>query len=429
MRCPRCEVEAPSDAEFCPRCGAKLCVVCPQCGTANAPDHNFCKKCGQALTGALRSGTLASPQAYTPRHLAEKILTSRTALEGERKQVTVLFCDIVDSSRLAEQLDAEAMHEVMDRTLRLMAEAVHRYEGEALADETLQAPPINLLGRAHFMRGEVEQACELLTRSVEQMRAIGNPMEEATASGILALACGHLGRFAEALEAGDNGVRIAKKLEHLPTLAACLQYRGQLKCWRGDWTGFQDFQEGLEFAKSSGDLFRTYVIHGIRGLLYGLAGNYERAIEDLRRAVMLAERLGTQFFLGGYKSALSESLLYAGNVLDAIRLSQEALHIANESGQPWEQSFALRALAQTLLAQDPPDCRGAEDAISNAIAIQERLRMKWELAQSLVVHGRVHRIKGATAEARATLRRALHLFEEMGVTWGVARAQQALSEF
>jgi class 3 adenylate cyclase len=70
-----------------------------------------------------------SPEAYTPKHLAEKILTSKSALEGERKQVTILFYDIVESTRLAERLDPETMHELMDRALRLMAEAVHRYEG------------------------------------------------------------------------------------------------------------------------------------------------------------------------------------------------------------------------------------------------------------------------------------------------------------
>jgi len=66
---------------------------------------------------------------YTPKHLADRVLGYRSALEGERKQVTVLFVDIVDSSRLAEQLDPEVMHRLMDRTLRLMAGTVHRYEG------------------------------------------------------------------------------------------------------------------------------------------------------------------------------------------------------------------------------------------------------------------------------------------------------------
>lgn len=67
--------------------------------------------------------------SYTPKHLTEHILTTRSALEGERKQVTVLFCDLADSSGLAQQVDPEVMHQVMDHVLRLLAAAVHRYEG------------------------------------------------------------------------------------------------------------------------------------------------------------------------------------------------------------------------------------------------------------------------------------------------------------
>ena len=70
-----------------------------------------------------------SPQAYTPRHLAEKILISRSALEGERKQVTVLFCDIANSTPLAEKLGAEPMHALLQRFFALSLEEVHRYEG------------------------------------------------------------------------------------------------------------------------------------------------------------------------------------------------------------------------------------------------------------------------------------------------------------
>jgi class 3 adenylate cyclase len=70
-----------------------------------------------------------APEIDTPRHLAEKILTSKRTLEGERKHVTVLFVDVVDSSHLVQQLDAELTHEIMDRLLPLMTEMVHRYEG------------------------------------------------------------------------------------------------------------------------------------------------------------------------------------------------------------------------------------------------------------------------------------------------------------
>src|SRR5574341_458038 len=133
MQCPQCHYKPPTDAAFCPACGSKLVILCAQCQTTNAPDHKFCKQCGQPLAVAAAAApgapTFTSSHTYTPKYLAEKILTSRSALEGERKEVTVLFCDVVDSTRLAEQLDPEAMHQLMDRLLRLMADAVHRYEG------------------------------------------------------------------------------------------------------------------------------------------------------------------------------------------------------------------------------------------------------------------------------------------------------------
>jgi class 3 adenylate cyclase/tetratricopeptide (TPR) repeat protein len=133
MECPQCQRKTPFDAEFCPECGIKLAVVCASCGAENGAGHKFCKRCGRPLRAAaaqaLPGPAFVSPQSYTPKHLAERILGVRSALEGERKHVTVLFCDIVESSRLAEQMDPEAMHQLMDRVLRLMADGVHRYHG------------------------------------------------------------------------------------------------------------------------------------------------------------------------------------------------------------------------------------------------------------------------------------------------------------
>jgi class 3 adenylate cyclase/pimeloyl-ACP methyl ester carboxylesterase len=132
VKCSSCQAEAPSDAEFCPDCGTRLLVPCPQCGTSNSAGNRFCKKCGQTL-GAARppaeSERFASPHAYTPEHLAEKILTSRAALEGERKLVTVLFVDVSGFTALSEGLDPEDVHALMDRAFELMLGEVHRYEG------------------------------------------------------------------------------------------------------------------------------------------------------------------------------------------------------------------------------------------------------------------------------------------------------------
>jgi class 3 adenylate cyclase/tetratricopeptide (TPR) repeat protein len=125
MTCPRCHQPVPADAEFCPECGARLETGCVQCGTANARTSKFCKKCGQPLG---RPAT-RPPEAYTPAHLTEKIVSSRGALEGERKQVTVLFADLKGSMELLADRDPEEARKVLDPVLELMMEAVHRYEG------------------------------------------------------------------------------------------------------------------------------------------------------------------------------------------------------------------------------------------------------------------------------------------------------------
>jgi class 3 adenylate cyclase len=86
----------------------------------------FCLGCGAALSPA---APVQAPCTYTPKHLAEKILTTRSALEGERKQVTVLFADVKGSTGLAGDIDPEEWHAIMDRFFRMLAEGVHRFEG------------------------------------------------------------------------------------------------------------------------------------------------------------------------------------------------------------------------------------------------------------------------------------------------------------
>src|SRR5881409_2147058 len=103
---------------------------CPSCGHANRAAAKFCEECGMRLASAAAAAEPPrAPREYTPRHLAEKILTTRAALEGERKQVTVLFADVKGSMEMAEQLDPEEWHGIMDRFFQLLAEGVHRFEG------------------------------------------------------------------------------------------------------------------------------------------------------------------------------------------------------------------------------------------------------------------------------------------------------------
>jgi hypothetical protein len=119
---------------FCGRCGTRLTSLCPSCGFANPEGFAFCGKCGARVADApaptlQSSPAFASPRSYTPRHLAEKILTSKAALEGERKQVTVLFADLKGSMELLADRDPEEARKLLDPVLERMMEAVHRYEG------------------------------------------------------------------------------------------------------------------------------------------------------------------------------------------------------------------------------------------------------------------------------------------------------------
>ena len=124
LECATCLRPNPTSAVVCAECGAELIRPCPSCGRRNPADGNFCSQCGLALRP--RS---APAGVYTPRHLAERILTSRASLEGERKQVTVLFLDVAGSMKLARRLGPEEWHRVLDGFFVLLAEGVHRFEG------------------------------------------------------------------------------------------------------------------------------------------------------------------------------------------------------------------------------------------------------------------------------------------------------------
>jgi class 3 adenylate cyclase/tetratricopeptide (TPR) repeat protein len=136
--CSECGHDAPDGSAFCNGCGAKLVLTCASCGATPPPGSRFCNGCGANLDAPATPQVNEEvrptvenrdPRAYTPKHLADKILQSKSALEGERKQVTVLFADVKGSMELAEQLDPEAWHGILDRFFQILADGVHRFEG------------------------------------------------------------------------------------------------------------------------------------------------------------------------------------------------------------------------------------------------------------------------------------------------------------
>src|SRR6201984_2513560 len=129
MFCPSCKHENRAGRKFCIHCGAGLESSCPSCGARTEPGEQYCGECGKSLAGLLTPTVQPDPRSYTPKHLAEKILTTRSALEGERRQVTVLFADLKGSMELLADRDPEEARNLLDPVLQRMMEAVHRYEG------------------------------------------------------------------------------------------------------------------------------------------------------------------------------------------------------------------------------------------------------------------------------------------------------------
>ena len=132
MKCPNCQYDNPNEAKFCGECGTKLEIKCQSCGKENPPTNKFCYECGHKLIESIKpvkALNLDEPQSYIPKHLAEKILIGKASLEGERKQVTVLFADLSGFTALSEKIDPEEVRSLMNNCLRLVIEEVHNYEG------------------------------------------------------------------------------------------------------------------------------------------------------------------------------------------------------------------------------------------------------------------------------------------------------------
>ena len=174
MQCPRCQHENPPGAKFCVECASPVKRGCPFCGTEAQPTAKFCPGCATPLT-AMPQVSATDPRAYTPRHLADKILTSRAALEGERKQVTVLFADVKGSMELAEQVDPEEWHKILDRFFQILTDSVHRFEGTV--NQYTGDGIMALFGAPIAHEDHAQRACYAALRLGEELQRYGQDLK------------------------------------------------------------------------------------------------------------------------------------------------------------------------------------------------------------------------------------------------------------
>jgi class 3 adenylate cyclase len=180
MQCPRCQHDNEVDAKFCEECAASLARTCGNCGRQLSQTAKFCPTCAHPTDLAATGSTarrFTSPESYTPRYLAERILHSKAALEGERKQVTVLFADLKGSMELLADRDPEEARQLLDPVLERMMEAVHRYEGTV--NQVMGDGIMALFGAPIAHEDHAVRACYAALRMQERIKRYAEEAHQA----------------------------------------------------------------------------------------------------------------------------------------------------------------------------------------------------------------------------------------------------------
>lgn len=180
MRCPKCQFENREGAKFCKECGAKLELACPKCDAFITPDSKFCDECGTDLSKPTIAPPVhySEPQSYTPRFLADKILTTRSSIEGERKLVTVLFADVADYTSISERIDPEEVHQMMDGCFKILMDEIHRYEGTI--NQFTGDGVMGLFGAPLAHEDHAQRACTAAISIQKAMDAYGEKIKKKT---------------------------------------------------------------------------------------------------------------------------------------------------------------------------------------------------------------------------------------------------------
>ena len=269
MKCPECQADNREGTTFCTECGSPLGVACATCGAESAPDNKFCGSCGKPLAGAGHPvRILESVSISPPQPLAEKVLGARSVLEGQRRQVTVLFTDIVGYTPLAESLGEEAVYQLMQRVFEQMIDPVHGHEGtvQDLTGDGIMA----LFGTLVALEDAPVRACRAALNIQQRMQQLEDELEAAhgvrprlrigihTGSVVVGKIGSDLRMEFRAL--GDT-VNLASRLQSLAEPGTVLMSEATYKLVEGYVEG--SFV-GDRAVKGKTKLQRVYQLHGIK---------------------------------------------------------------------------------------------------------------------------------------------------------------------
>jgi tetratricopeptide (TPR) repeat protein len=316
MTCPRCHAENRDGLRFCEDCGSRLTLACSQCGGELAPGKRFCGSCGAPATGQSAART-ASPESYTSKHLAEKILTSKAALEGERKQVTVLFADLKGSMELLADRDPEEARKLLDPVLELgqLRTAEFLYE-------TTLFPDLEYTFK-HALTHEVAYGSLLQERRRLLHAQIVDAIERVYADRLTE----QIERLAHHAIRGAQWQKALRYLREAGTKAVTRSaYREAVAFWEEALRVVPHLPEARETLEHAIDIrfalrHAVFQVEGLPSLL-----------NHLLEAERLANTLGDKRRLGWAYDYLSNYQYNSGNHAEAAAIATRALAIASDLG-------------------------------------------------------------------------------------------------
>jgi len=466
MRCPSCGFENPEGMNFCGRCGTQLSPRCPHCDFENPPGFAFCGKCGASLaepTPAARSpsltGTTPRLRTSTPGHLAEKILHSRATLEGERKQVTVLFADLKGSMELLADRDPEEARQLLDPVLEHMMAAVHRYEGTV--NQVMGDGIMALFGAPIAHEDHAVRACYAArTRSnawptmpcgerygTRPLSIVGRPgrrpwsaRRRAKPWGVMNRPWRPRGHLPEHRELREQAIDlrcdlysahlVLEQFEHIlhhlhaaETLAEALddpRRLGRVSVHMAHYflnTGLYDralasSQRALTMAAAGEDHDTPIEANNFLGLVYFLQGDYRQAIDVNRRGMAALEgerryeRLGQPLLPAvRCRTYLSLCLAEAGAFAEGIAVGEEGLHIAEAVQHPVSLVSAYRSVGLQYVGQG--DLHQALPLLERAAGLCEDADLPFYFSLLAPVLGAAYVLCGRADEAVRLLEQVL----------------------
>jgi tetratricopeptide (TPR) repeat protein len=416
-----------------------LAQDCPACGHAVSPRARFCESCGQVIQEITAQRPVPEPRAYTPKHLAEKILTSRSALEGERKQVTV---NQYTGDGIMALFGAPIAHE--DHARRACYTALH-LQGELrrYADELRLNRGLNFSVRMGLNSGEVVvgkigddlpmdysgDAEAYLYHGTEAVR-----VADQTDDAGLKLACrslqfvayGYSGRFRQALQL--RGQVLASHPEDpalgidifgfSPYILVDGSFGGAVLAWAGQYTeAAAGIGRAGKLARQVADAESLGWAHASHLELARItAQEPQAALSHARQEIEIAERIGSAFSRVTAHMDLGEANILAGEWNPAVGELEQGLQMARETRACLVfEAHVLVALAQAYLSLG--DSGRAGGMVDEAVAVARRRSTKFFECEAQLTRARVLlRAEGAKASAdiRAALGEAQRLVEETG---------------